>query len=383
MIDDTNILFDAMKASMKGSAWKLEPQKFYHNWLTYLYDLKTELRDHTYETSPCSEFELNERGKIRHIHGNRMRDRVVRHALCDEVLTPYLDKYLIENNGASRKGKGVRYARQRFEKDLHNYWLENRTNEGYVGFVDFSKYYDNIRHDKIKESIYPRIPESVHWLMDEIIGGFEVDVSYMSDADFEKSLNEKFNSVAYYENIGPEQKAGEKMLKKSVNIGDQTAQNIGIFFPTPIDNYCKIVLGLKRYGRYMDDTYFIVKSRDEALRIIDEIKDQAEKLGIFVNDRKTRVVKLSATYKYLQVKYSLTDTGKVIKRINPKSVTRERRRLKAYKHILDNGIIQYDDIEQSYKSWMGDFTRLMSKKQIRNMKTLYKDLFGKEPKWKQ
>lgn len=239
MIDDTNLLFDAMKASMKGSAWKLEPQKFYHNWLINLYDLKNELKEHTYQTSPCSEFTLNERGKIRHIHGNRMRDRVVRHALCDEVLTPCLDKYLIHNNGASRKGKGIRFAREMFERDLHNYWLENRTNDGYIGFVDFSKYYDNIQHDKIKENIYPRI------------------------------------------------------------------------------------------------------------------------------------------------KYRLTDTGKVVKRINPKSVTRERRRLKAYKRILDKGIIQYEDIEQAYKSWMGDFSRLMSKTQTKNMKRLYKELFGKEPQWKQ
>lgn len=383
MIDDTNLLFDAMKASMKGSAWKLEPQKFYHNWLINLYDLKNELKKHTYQTSPCSEFTLNERGKIRHIHGNRMRDRVVRHALCDEVLTPCLDKYLIHNNGASRKGKGIRFAREMFERDLHNYWLENRTNDGYIGFVDFSKYYDNIQHDKIKENIYPRIPEDTHWLMDEIIRGFEIDVSYMSDEDYENCLEMKFNSVNYYETITDEQKTGEKMMKKSVNIGDQTAQNIGIFFPTPIDNYCKIVKGLKRYGRYMDDTYFIVRTREEALDIIEGIKDQAKRLGIFINDRKTRIVKLSDTYKYLQIKYRLTDTGKVVKRINPKSVTRERRRLKAYKRILDKGIIQYEDIEQAYKSWMGDFSRLMSKTQTKNMKRLYKELFGKEPQWKQ
>lgn len=383
MIDDTNLLFDAMKASMKGSAWKLEPQKFYHNWLINLYDLKNELKEHTYQTSPCSEFTLNERGKIRHIHGNRMRDRVVRHALCDEVLTPCLDKYLIHNNGASRKGKGIRFAREMFERDLHNYWLENRTNDGYIGFVDFSKYYDNIQHDKIKENIYPRIPEDTHWLMDEIIRGFEIDVSYMSDEDYKNCLEMKFNSVNYYETITDEQKTGEKMMKKSVNIGDQTAQNIGIFFPTPIDNYCKIVKGLKRYGRYMDDTYFIVRTRKEALEIIEGIKDQAKRLGIFINDRKTRIVKLSDTYKYLQIKYRLTDTGKVVKRINPKSVTRERRRLKAYKRILDKGIIQYEDIEQAYKSWMGDFSRLMSKTQTKNMKRLYKELFGKEPQWKQ
>ncbi len=82
------------------------------------------------------------------------------------------------------------------------------------------------------------------------------------------------------------------------------------------------------------------------------------------------------------MKYRLTDTGKVVKRINPKSVTRERRKLKAYKRMLGKGAIPYEDIEQAYKSWMGDFTKLMSKRQIKNMKQLYRDLFGKEPRWK-
>jgi hypothetical protein len=84
----------------------------------------------------------------------------------------------------------------------------------------------------------------------------------------------------------------------------------------------------------------------------------------------------------LQIKYYVTSTGKVVKRINPKAVTRQRRRLKAYKRILDNGEIPLEDIELSYKSWMGDYTKLMSKKQIANMKQLYKDLFGKETRWK-
>ena len=97
-IADTNLLYDAMRASMHGSAWKREPQKFYHSWLTELYQLKTELNDRSYRTSKSTEFTINERGKIRHIFGNCMRDRTVRHALCDHILGPYLDKYLIVNS---------------------------------------------------------------------------------------------------------------------------------------------------------------------------------------------------------------------------------------------------------------------------------------------
>ena len=382
LIADTNILYEATKASMKGSSWKREPQKYYNSWLTELYQLKNELENRTYSTAKCTEFTLNERGKVRHIHGNRMRDRVVRHALCDQVLEPCLGKYLIYNNGASQKGKGISFSRKVFEEDLHRYYLKYHTNDGYIGFVDLSKFYDNIRHDKVKELIYPKIPEDTWWLMDEVLKNFEIDVSYMSDEEFSRCMDEKFDSVKYYENVPESARTGQKMMKKSVNIGDQVSQNIGVFFPTRIDNYCKIVRGLKFYGRYMDDMYFIVRTKEEAESVIDGIKERAKELGLFINDKKTHAVKLSSNYKYLQIKYSLTETGKVIKRINPVSVTRERRRLKAYKRILDRGDITYHTVEEAYKSWMGEYASLMSKVQVSNMKSLYKELFGKEPRWK-
>ena len=166
---DMNRLYDAYLASMKGSAWKEEPQRFEIDFLTEILRLRNELETRTYKTSPGTEFTLNERGKIRHIHGARMRDRVVRHALCDGELSDALHPYLIYNNGASQKGKGITFARKMFERDLHNYWLEHRTNDGYVGFVDFSKFYDNIRHDKIRELVYPKVSEEARWLLDEIL----------------------------------------------------------------------------------------------------------------------------------------------------------------------------------------------------------------------
>lgn len=380
---DMNRLYDAFLASMKGSSWKEEPQRFEIDFLSEIVKLKRELETRTYKTTPGTEFELNERGKVRHIHGARMRDRVVRHSLCDGELSDALHPYLIYNNGASQKGKGITFARTMFERDLHNYWLKYRTNEGYVGFVDFSKFYDNIRHDKIRELVYPKLSEEAQWLLDEILSTFMVDVSYMTDEEYARCMDEKFNSVWYFENVPKEARTGQKWMPKSVDIGDQVSQDIGIFFPTPIDNYVKIVRGCKWYGRYMDDMYIICHDRKEVQSIIEGITAEAESIGLFINERKTHICKLADTYKYLQIKYTLTETGKVVKRINPKSVTRERTRLKAYRHLMDKGKMQYQDIEQAARSWMGDYAKLMSKKQIKHMKALYLELFGKELAWKQ
>ena len=149
---------------------------------------------------------MNERGKIRHIHGARMRDRVVRHSLCDYELSDALKPYLIHNNGASQLGKGLSFSRRLFERDLHNFYLKYRSNEGFIGFVDYSKFYDNIRHDLIKQSVYPKVGEEARWILDEILRTFRVDVSYMTDEEFSRCMDEKFNSVLYYETIPKDQR---------------------------------------------------------------------------------------------------------------------------------------------------------------------------------
>ena len=132
--------------------------------------LADELNDRTYVTKERNVFVTHERGKARLIHGGRMRDRVVRHALCDTVMNPIIDRYIIHNNCASQEGKGVDFVRKNFEKDLHNYWLEHRTNDGWICFIDFSKFYDNIRHDRAKESVCRILDEHSAWLFSSIIG---------------------------------------------------------------------------------------------------------------------------------------------------------------------------------------------------------------------
>ena len=379
---DLDLLYDAFKASMKGSSWKEEPQKFENNFLSELSALNHEITDGTYHTMPGTEFTLNERGKIRYIHGGRMRDRVVRHALCDGELNGALRPYLIYNNGASQKGKGVKFTRDQFEKDLHNYWLEHRSNEGYIAIIDYSKFYDNIRHSKIRELVYPKISPEAQRLMDEIIKNFEIDVSYMTDEEYALCMDRKFDSVKYAETVPKELRTGEKFMCKSVDIGDQVSQDIGVFFPTPVDNYITIVRGFKYYGRYMDDMYIIHNDKKELHQLIREITEIANGLGMYINDRKTRIVPLSKFFKFLQIYYRLDENGRVDKKINSDAVTRERRRIKAYKRKMDRGEMTYDQVEQACKSWMGNFAKLMSKQQIKNMKSLYQELFGKELVWK-
>ena len=86
----------------------------------------------------------------------------------------------------------------------------------------------------------------------------------------------------------------------------------------------------------------------------------------------------AGTYKFLQIKYTLTKDGKVIKRINPKRVTTMRRKLKKLSLKVINGEIEYESIENMFRGWMGAHYKLLSKQQRKNLIQLYEELFNKK-----
>lgn len=306
-----------------------------------------------------------------------VKDRIVRHVLCDELLIPKIRRKIIYDNCASLKGRGISMQRKRFEVHLRKYY-KLYGNEGYILFGDFSKFYDNIIHEIAKKELLELFEddEFIDWLLNVIFDGFKVDVSYMSDDEYASCLDEVFNKLEYRK-IPKNKLTGEKFMEKSVNMGDQLSQAIGIYYPHRIDNYVKYVRGIKFYGRYSDDWYIMSPSKEELLDLLENIKRIAHEYGIHINMKKTKIVKISGTYKFLQIKYTLTESGKIMKRINPDRIYTMRRKLKKLAVKVENGEIPYENVEGMFKGWMGDFYKLMSRTQRKDLLELYEGLFNK------
>lgn len=113
--------------------------------------LQKKIKDKKYKPKSGKNFTLNERGKMRYITANSLPDKAINHLLCDNIITKNTKNYLIYDNGASQKGKGVSFQRKRLETHLHKYFNKFKTNEGYILLIDFSGYYANIVHSISKE----------------------------------------------------------------------------------------------------------------------------------------------------------------------------------------------------------------------------------------
>ena len=254
---DANALLDLFRKCKKRTAWKESVQRYEMNLLRNVRQTQKELIEGTYKQKDVYEFDLSERGKTRHIKAMHISDRVVQKAVCDNILIPELDKYLIYDNGASMEGKGIHFARKRLKTHLHKYFRKHGNNEGYVLLIDFTKFFDNICHEPLIEAIREKIGnEETMRFVESLINTFKIDVSYMTDEEYEKYLDVVYNALEY-EQIDKELLTGEKLMRKSVGIGSQISQISGVFYPTRIDNYCKIVRDLKYYGRYMDSILFM------------------------------------------------------------------------------------------------------------------------------
>ena len=380
-IADADNLYEGFRAARKGSHWKATVQRFRWNLMREIRKLQVELtalkdgKPGAYQLSPYSRFPVMERGKTRAITALGMRDRVVKHALNDLYLVPHIRPHLIYDNGASLEGKGVDFTRRRLIAHLEKFFRETGGNDGYIMCMDFSGYYDNIDHALAMQMIRKYEPDPFAQLLtQQAFYSYRVDVSELSDEEYARALQEKFSMVEYRKTQHPE--TGLRYLNKSLSVGDQTSQITAIAFPTPIDKLVKTVCRVRYYARYMDDLYVVARTREELVEIRTKIEAMAKRMKLFINPRKTKICKLRQTFTFMQYKYFLADNGHVVVRINPKTVTRMRRRLKRLAGRVRDGLTRAEKVEEMFRSWIANYSPLLSNLQREGLVKLYQNLFG-------
>lgn len=352
---DLNVVYESATRAVKSCPFKYQNQLLETNQLLYTAQLEDEIEKMLYHLTMGQRFKINERGKQREITSNVMRDKVAIHLLVDEVLAPEMERYLIPTNSASRKGKGTSQFREQVVKDLESAYREYGP-DAVITIIDFKGFYGSIPQ---KQCLLFFMELLIRTLNEET---YRYAVYLMQEcmANFRKELNSE---------IG-------------VDIGNQFSQSTGMVYPIPFDNRIKIVYGVKRYGRYNDDAYYITRTEEDAKAILSGLLETVKMLGLSLNEKKTQMHSISKPFKLLQYTYWTEQNGRVVRKISSKAVTRERRKLKAYRRLLDKGRMTYPQIECAFKSWIATSYKYMSFRQIGNMTRLYYQLFGRIPKWK-
>ena len=340
---ELNRLNECAYECTRQSRWKQNTQRYLNNLLPNNIKLQDEILNGKYKVSPTINFTINERGHIRKIEAPAIRDRIVQKTLTKNILIPALTPYLIYDNYASLKYRGTSFARKRLEMMLKRYVKVNGL-DGYILLVDIKKYFESIDHEVLKQLIISRIADQPQNVIDLIY----YIIDYSSDSN------------------------------KGLNLGSEAPQILAVYYLNNVDTFIKIVNGIKYYGRYMDDIFIMSNSKEQLRHLLKGIIKKLAELKLQINEKKTHIVKLKHGFTYLQVKYNILSNGKILKRISHNKIVRERRRLKAFRRMVDEGRMTIMDVQNCYKSWKGTATidHNACTKTIRSMDKLYKQLFG-------
>lgn len=294
-------LYEAGKNCCKGVMWKNSTQCYAARIITNTASTHDTLMKREFKSRGFHDFDLIERGKLRHIRSVHISERVVQRCLCDNILVPTFSHSFVYDNAASLKGKGVDFAMDRLNTHLHRFYRKfgvDGLNNGAVLTGDFSDFFNSAPH----KIIYDETARRIH---DRDVG--RLACQFMED----------FGDVGF-------------------GLGSQVSQIDALMVASPLDHFIK-----------------------EKLR----------------NKKKTKISPLRGGVKFLKTKFFLTDTGKVVRKMNRKSPVKMRKKLRIFRKWIDDGRFTIKDVETAYQSWRGHMIRGNSTLVLRKMDAFYKTLF--------
>ena len=361
LLCDIDNLYESFIKIRAASMWKEETQRYELYLVPNLMNLRDRLANFTYTPTQPRGFFINERGKPRYIESRNVDDRIVQNIAHEQIILPAILPKLIYDNAASLDNRGTSFFRHRLEYHLTDFSC-HYGNEGFALVGDLRKFFDNIWHSVFIDMLTPLIPdERVMDLIKILVYSNKIDVSYMSDEEYANCMYVPFDNLSYRLAVkdGIIKCTGEKFMYKGMGLGSQISQDAGIFVPHVIDNYIKIVCGIPWYGRYMDDFYILHQSKDYLKNLLNNITQIAFSVGLFINEDKTHIINLKHEFSILQTRYQVFPNHSIAIMPNNDTFIRETIKLKKQRKILVEGntALTYDEVEQSYKAWLGNILK--------------------------
>lgn len=321
--------------SRKGKRDKKDVIEFEKFLNANIIEIQKELKHLTYRLGKYNFF-IIKYPKERLIMYLPYKDRLIQRVFCNTILMPLFKDMFIYDNYANQKGKGTHLGIDRFKGFLRDYYNKNGI-EGYVLKADISKYFPSINHQILKNMLYPKIKDpKIKWYLDLLLDSINTE-------EVQEQLKR------YYKELGlPEPQKGT-----GLPAGNIVFQTFGVYYLHSLDIFCKEELKIKYYSRYMDDFVLIHKDKEYlnyCWKRIENFLENELKLKLNPN---TNLHPIKNGTNYLGWHFYVTETGKVIMKIRKESKKSVKNKIKYFNKAYKEGVIDYDSINQSVKSWLG------------------------------
>ncbi len=283
----------AYESCRKNKRSSREALNFELNVEENLVELWNDLNEGAYSVGPSVAFIVTKPVK-REIFAATFRDRIVHHLVVNAI-NPIIEKDLIYDTYACREGKGTHLGIKRLDHFMRSV-SNNYQQEGWILKADIQSFFmsidQRILHRKLVDylrSSYTEADLEVLLVLCNLIifndptkeCVIRSPRSLWDDLPFHKSL---FNASEY----------------KGLPIGNLTSQIFANFYLSEFDHYVKKGLGIRCYGRYVDD-FVLVHPDKEYLNLCRKkiTVFLKEHLGLTLHPKKTQLQRIQSGVKFL------------------------------------------------------------------------------------
>ena len=272
-----------------------------------------QINDGTYTVSPAIAFVVEYPVK-REVFAADFRDRVVHHLLMKKLMPPF-EKEFIYDNYACRPQKGTLFGIRRLRRFIAQ-CSQGYTRDCYILKCDISGFFMNIdrrelwfmlekfiqSHEVENKDIVLKLTKQVV-MHDPTIGcHINGSVNRWRGVPTDKSLFGT-NGKAMPGEKQPRQLAFDFCPEKGLPIGNLTSQWFGNFYLNALDHYVKGELGVRYYGRYVDDFVLVHEDKEFLKELIPRLETYLkQKLQLTLHPRKRYLQHYSKGVTFLGVK---------------------------------------------------------------------------------
>lgn len=232
----------------------------------------------------------------REVFAADFRDRIIHHLLIKRI-EPIIEEEFIEDSYSCRVGKGTDYGIRKC-RDYIKEATNNYQEEWFVVKCDLKAFFMTINKERLEQKLFTFYDKRFKYKDKR-------DLEFIKYLTHLVVMNEPQNNCIRKQSIDhwdglPKDKSLFSCTKGfGIPIGNLTSQIFANLYLSDFDHFVKETLGIKYYGRYVDDFFILCKTTAEATEIVRKCRDYLKSEGVNLHPKKLYIQPATRGVKFI------------------------------------------------------------------------------------